>query len=91
MNVLLADCMVFTPLIVLGGNPAAFGRRLGIREGATIVLFGLVGVAESDALALSLLFGLCRVVVTLPGAPLWLWRERSVKIAQIQLDPPPTP
>lgn len=44
----------------------------GIREGAMVNLLSMVGVAESDALALSIIFGLITVLTALPGGLIWL-------------------
>jgi uncharacterized membrane protein YbhN (UPF0104 family) len=44
----------------------------GVREGAFVAGFGLVGVPAADALALSVLFGLLNTLVCLPGGLVWL-------------------
>jgi integral membrane sensor domain MASE1 len=50
----------------------------GVREGAAIFLFGLVGMEEHDALAISLCYGLLAAVTSLPGGIVWLvTRERD--------------
>lgn len=51
----------------------------GLREGAMVVAFRLVGVPADAALSASILFGLCLLVSSLPGAVLWLaYRRRTV-------------
>jgi ABC-type Fe3+ transport system permease subunit len=40
----------------------------GVREGALIVLFGAYGVAADKTFTISVLFGACMVVASLPGA-----------------------
>jgi len=58
---------LFVPVIsVLLIIPSVGG--LGIREGATMLLFGQAGVAEDQALALALAFDLILVVIALIGA-----------------------
>ncbi len=80
----LADCMVLAPLVVLAGMlPISFGGW-GIREGAAILLFGLVGLSQAEAFALSAIFGLCSVAVTLPGSMLWVTLERAGEAARSQ-------
>lgn len=50
----------------------------GLREGIAIFLFGFVGVAESDALSLSVLMGLTAALLSLPGGAVWLaTREKN--------------
>lgn len=44
----------------------------GLREGVLVVALGFLGVAEADALAISVAFGLCLAAVGLPGGLLWL-------------------
>jgi hypothetical protein len=48
----------------------------GLREGAMVVAFRLVGVPAEDALGASILFGLCLLASSLPGALLWLVQRR---------------
>jgi uncharacterized membrane protein YbhN (UPF0104 family) len=82
----LADCMVLTPLIVLAAMlPISLGGW-GVREGAAILLFGLVGLTRSDALALSVVFGLCTVAVSLPGSVLWFVQDRAGERRRMQQD-----
>ncbi len=77
LRVSLADCMVLTPLIVLAAMlPISLGGW-GVREGAAILLFGLAGLARPEALALSVVFGLCTIAVTLPGSVLWFVQDRA--------------
>ena len=41
--------------------------------------FGFIGVAAADALALSVLFGLLVIVLSLPGGAIWLFSgERRI-------------
>jgi hypothetical protein len=70
----LSDCFVLTPLVVLAAMlPISLGGW-GVREGAAIVLFGLVGLSHGEAFTLSALFGLCSVLISVPGGVLWLGR-----------------
>ncbi len=49
----------------------------GIREGFFVTALGMTGLAgQGDALALSVLYGLLNVLVSLPGAPIWLMQRR---------------
>lgn len=48
----------------------------GVREGAIVVLLGLVGVAAESALVLSLLAGIIITAMGLPGGLLWLGNRK---------------
>jgi hypothetical protein len=49
----------------------------GARESGFVVGFGWVGLAATDALALSILFGVLNMAVRLPGGLIWLfWTPR---------------
>jgi uncharacterized protein (TIRG00374 family) len=50
----------------------------GLREGAMVVAFRLVGVPADAALSASILFGLCLLISSLPGAVLWLAYRRQL-------------
>jgi glycosyltransferase 2 family protein len=49
----------------------------GLREGTFVTGFGLFGMAQSDALALSLVFGLIVLLTSLPGSVIWLVQKPS--------------
>jgi uncharacterized membrane protein YbhN (UPF0104 family) len=72
------DYIVFIPIVTLVTMlPVSIGGW-GIREGATVVLFGSLGVISHSAMAFSVLFGLSIAVVSLPGLPLlWLGRQST--------------
>ena len=53
----------------------------GVREGAMMTALGLVGVPTYQSLALSVCFGLCLVVISLPGAVVWLM-SRKMPVGQ---------
>jgi hypothetical protein len=49
----------------------------GVREGAMLVSLGFVGVAPAQALLISVLFGVCLLAASLPGALTFTaWRPR---------------
>jgi uncharacterized membrane protein YbhN (UPF0104 family) len=85
------QCVVIVPLSLLAtAIPISIGGW-GVRESAFVTGFGLVGVSASDALVLSVLFGLLNFLVRLPGALIWLTvsnRERPVAGKAIG-EPPP--
>ena len=66
------DYVVFIPIVTLITTlPISIGGW-GVREGATVVLFGALGVVSHNALAFSVLFGLVIAVSSLPGL-IFLW------------------
>ena len=72
IDVTWLDCLVLMPLVLLVTTvPISIGGW-GVREGAMVFAFGLIGVPENSAFALSFLFGLLVVVVSIPGGVIWL-------------------
>ena len=49
----------------------------GVREGAMVILLGLVGISSESALALSLLYGIILTIVGLAGGILWLIEKNN--------------
>jgi glycosyltransferase 2 family protein len=63
----LVDCLVLMPPIVLvAGMPLSIAGW-GLREGAMVAVFALVGVPMDGALLMSVLLGLLLLLVSLPG------------------------
>lgn len=50
----------------------------GVREGASVVMLGSVGIGADHALAISVLFGLASLMAVLPGCVLWLREGRGL-------------
>ncbi len=65
-------CLVLVPPIVLLTTLPVSLAGWGVREGAAVAGFALVGVPAGDALALSVAFGLTQIAAGLPGLFLWL-------------------
>ena len=63
---------VLVPPIVLVTTLPISIAGWGVRESATVIGFGFIGVAPADALALSVLFGLVQIVMGVPGGIMWL-------------------
>ena len=76
IDVTLVDCIVLVPPIVLVTTLPISIAGWGVRESATVLGFGFIGVAPADALALSVAFGLVQIVIGLPGGLVWLLRRR---------------
>jgi hypothetical protein len=68
----LSTTCVLVPLVLLAAMvPVSIGGW-GVREGAMVALFGLAGVAQGPAFALSVVFGVVSLAAGLPGVLLWL-------------------
>lgn len=74
----LAGCLVYTPMIFTITMLPISLSGLGVREAAYGYFFGQAGVAQIDAVAVSLGFFIVVGVASLPGAPLFaLGRARA--------------
>jgi uncharacterized protein (TIRG00374 family) len=72
VNMGLADCMALFPLVLLATTiPVTIGGW-GVREGAMIAIFALVGVPREDTFLVSVVYGLLIIAVSLPGGLVWL-------------------
>ena len=52
-----------------------------------IIALGLVGISSESSLALSILFGLAILIISMPGGLVWLLsneREKGIKISEAQ-------
>ncbi len=54
----------------------------GIREGVMVSAFGFFGVLPEQALALSILYGLLLLGVSLPGVIIWYFTGRNLNISE---------
>jgi glycosyltransferase 2 family protein len=67
LPLVLADYLVFIPVVtIITLVPVSIGGW-GVREGALVALLGLVGVPSYTALAFSVLFGFAGILVSLPA------------------------
>ena len=82
------DCLILVPPIVLLTMLPISLAGWGVREGAMVVGFGLVGVLAADAFALSVAFGLLNAATGLPGGLLWLIGDRRMPRAAELVDAP---
>lgn len=74
IDVTLLQCLILFPIALVASTlPISIGGW-GIREGAVVALFATIHVGATEALALSVLFGLCGLLVSLPGSLLWYSR-----------------
>ena len=83
LSLTLAGCLVMMPpILVMAILPISVGGW-GVREGAMVVGLGVLGVPSDGALALSLLFGIANLILSVPGIVLWLASRdtRSLDVA----------
>jgi uncharacterized protein (TIRG00374 family) len=72
ISVTWIDCLVLMPPVLLVTTlPISIGGW-GVREGAMVTAFALIGVSADAALVLSICVGICAIVVALPAGLIWL-------------------
>lgn len=78
LSVTALDCLILMqPVTLLATLPISIGGW-GVREAAMVAFLGFAGVSPSAALVLSIQVGLLAVVLSLPGAALFLtWQART--------------
>ena len=81
------DCLIVVPVATLVSVVPISVAGWGVREGAYVAGFGLVGLGASDALALSVLYGLLMLAVNLPGGLVWLLSADRKRMARAIAEP----
>ncbi len=76
------DGLILVPPVMLVSVLPVSVAGWGVREGAMIAALGFAGVSSTDALALSLVFGLVVLVLGLPGGALWFIQPRPLDADQ---------
>ena len=71
---LLTIAVIVPPVILLTLIPVSLAGW-GIREGAMIGLFGLIGAAATNVLSMSILYGIILIIASLPGLYTYLYRK----------------
>ena len=80
----LSDSLALFPLVLLATTlPVSIGGW-GVREGAMIAAFALVGVAGEDTFVVSVLFGLLVIAISLPGGIVWLMSQQRPSAAAVE-------
>lgn len=86
LDVTWLDCLILVPPVILVTTLPISIAGWGVREGAMVTAFALVGVPAEGALVLSLMFGLWGVVMGLPGGVIWmLTRDRKIETVETSL------
>lgn len=76
-------CLALMPVVFLLATLPISLAGWGVREGATVATLSFAGVSDSGALALSILFGLAILVLSLLGAVFWLVQGRSAALKKV--------
>tara|TARA_Y100000588_G_scaffold32715_1_gene31950 strand:- start:1056 stop:2078 length:1023 start_codon:yes stop_codon:yes gene_type:complete len=76
-------CLALMPIVLLLGTLPISLAGWGVREGAAVTALSYAGVASSEALTLSILFGLSLLTVSLFGAIFWLFQRRSTVLTRV--------
>jgi len=80
IDVSMLDCMVLMPPVMLITTLPISIAGWGVREGAMVTAFILVGVGADDALALSIIYGILSILVGIPGSIIWLFMtDKKIK------------
>ncbi len=72
LDVHVLDCLVLVPPVILIMTLPISIAGWGVRETAMVTAFAFVGVSESSALVLSIMFGIVTMLTALPGGLVFL-------------------
>jgi glycosyltransferase 2 family protein len=72
----LMACIILLPLVILITTLPISISGWGVREAATVTLFGAAGVDPEGALLVSVAYGISVIIVALPGGIVWLVERR---------------
>lgn len=75
INVNFITFLLVVPIIFLIALIPVSYAGWGLREAGAVWIFGMVGIANESALAMSIYFGLLLVVAGLPGLFIWIYRR----------------
>jgi len=77
VDVSFTAVMIALPAVLLISSLPISLAGWGVREQSMVLALGAMGVAATDALAISVLLGLSWIVIGLPGALVWLGHRRQ--------------
>lgn len=87
LGVTFVDCLVMVPSVLLLATIPVSVAGWGVREGAMVAAFGLLGVPAGGAAAASVLYGLGMAITALPGGLLWFMNPDR-RVDEISMAPP---
>jgi len=74
----MMDCIVLVPPVVLVATlPISIGGW-GVRENMMVLMLAGIGVAHEQSAAMSLLFGLSGILISLPGGLIWAFTREAI-------------
>jgi len=76
MEITLLACLALVPVVLLLSTMPISVAGWGVRENVMVAALAFAGAESSEALALSILFGLALLALSLVGAVMWLIRGR---------------
>jgi glycosyltransferase 2 family protein len=71
------ECLILLPPVFFISMLPISISGWGVREGAAILAFGLLGIPATEALAVSVTFGLGLILISLPGGAIWITTRRK--------------
>ncbi len=77
IEVSFASIMIALPAVLLISSLPVSLAGWGVREQSMVLTLGAMGTASTDAVAISVVFGLSWIIIGLPGALLWLGYRRQ--------------
>ena len=79
INIQIIQILVLMPpVLLLTSLPISFSGW-GVREGAIIFFFGLIGIIKTEAITISIILGLLTMLVSITGALVWLSEKPKKK------------
>lgn len=87
IEVSFAAIMIAVPAVLLISSLPVSLAGWGVREQSMVLALGAMGVAATDALAISVVLGLSWIVIGLPGALVWLaYRRQGQHLSEASTD-----
>jgi uncharacterized membrane protein YbhN (UPF0104 family) len=75
-------CLLFMPTVLFLSMLPISIAGWGVREGAMVASLSVLGVPAHQSLALSICFGLCLILISLPGGVIWFISRSKVASAE---------
>jgi glycosyltransferase 2 family protein len=76
LEIRIIDVFALMPIVIAITLLPISVNGWGVREIAMIGVFSMIGIQESDILALSITLGACILISRLTGGILWLWQRK---------------
>ncbi len=88
LTVTWMDLLLIIPLVIFFIALPISIAGWGVREGVMVIGLGYLGVSSEEALALSIVFGLSNLIVSIPGSAIWLLESLNNHKLKNDTDPP---